>query len=79
MHFLRGQGWVLSVDFSADGKTLATGNADGTVKLWNVSTGNELMTLRGHTNQVFAVRFSPDGSTLASGQVGGTIRFWRTD
>jgi WD40 repeat protein len=76
-HRLRGQGWVLSVDFSADGKTLATGNADSSVRLWNVSSGAELMTLRGHSNQVFCVRFSPDGSTLASGQVGGTIRFWR--
>jgi WD40 repeat protein/serine/threonine protein kinase len=77
-HRLRGQGWVNSVDFAADGKTLATGHADSSVRLWNVSSGAELLTLRGHSNQVNAVRFSPDGSMLVSGQAGGTIRFWRT-
>jgi WD40 repeat protein len=66
------------VDFAADGKTLATGHADSSVRLWNVSSGAELLTLRGHSNQVNAVRFSPDGSMLVSGQAGGTIRFWRT-
>ena len=58
---------VFSVAFSPDGKTLASGSLDFTVKLWDVSTGKELRTLEGHALEVYSVAFSPNGKILASG------------
>ena len=58
---------VYSVAFSRDGKTLASGSDDNTVKLWDAATGQELRTLGGHSSFVLSVAFSPDGKTLASG------------
>jgi WD40 repeat protein len=68
--------WVLSVGFSPDGQTLASGSRDNTIKLWDVNTGKELQTLTGHSNLVLSVGFSPDGQTLASGGVDQTIKLW---
>jgi WD40 repeat protein len=58
---------VYAVAFSPDGKTLASGSWDQTIKLWEAATGKERATLKGHTDNVYAVAFSPDGKTLASG------------
>jgi hypothetical protein len=70
---LRGhKGWVYSVAFAPDGKTLASGSTDGTVKLWEVGTGRELATLTGHARVVRSVAFAPDGKTLASGSTDGS-------
>ena len=67
---------VLSVAFSPDGKTLASGSWDKTIKLWDVKTGKELATLNGHTETVMFVAFSPDGKTLASASWDKTIKLW---
>jgi WD40 repeat protein/uncharacterized caspase-like protein len=67
---------VSTVAFSPDGKTLASGSWDNTIKLWEVATGQELRTLTGHSSYVTAVAFSPDGKMLASGSWDKTIRFW---
>src|SRR5262245_5700194 len=67
---------VNSVAFSPDGKTLASGSIDETIKLWEVATGKELATLMGHTDSVLSVVFSPDGKTLASGSRDRTIKLW---
>ena len=67
---------VNSVSFSPDGKTLASGSEDKTIKLWDVQTGKEITTLQGHDYWVTSVSFSPDGKTLASGSIDGTIKLW---
>ena len=69
-------GWVLSVCFSPDGATLASGSWDGTVRLWDVTAGEHLRTLTRHTGWVSTVCFSPDGATLASGSRDGTVLLW---
>jgi WD40 repeat protein len=57
---------ITALGFSADGKTLATGGNDKTIKLWDVNTLKIKFTLFGHGDEVTAVAFSPDGGTLAS-------------
>ncbi len=58
---------VNAVAFSPDGKTVATGSWDETIRLWDVATGGEIRQLLGHLRSVHAVAFSPDGTALASG------------
>ncbi|KAF5269000.1 hypothetical protein FOXYS1_92 [Fusarium oxysporum] len=68
--------WVTSVVFSQDGKLIASGSYDHTVKIWNVATGEEEQTLEGHTNSVNSVVFSNDGKLIASGSLDTTIKIW---
>ncbi|MEH2243681.1 hypothetical protein [Nostoc sp.] len=70
---------VYSVGFSPDGKTLASGSNDKTIKLWDVSTGKAIKTLTGHSSTVLSVGFSPDGKTLASGSNDKTVILWDLD
>ena len=69
-------GGVLSVAFSPDGNTLASGSYDDIVRLWNVGTARLRNTLTGYTRGVLSVAFSPDGNTLASGSYDDIVRLW---
>ncbi|MFN8004069.1 MAG: hypothetical protein U0X75_24005 [Acidobacteriota bacterium] len=69
-------GFVYSVSYSPDGRTLASGSSDGTVKLWDVASGAEKVTLKGHAGFVLSVSYSPDGRTLASGSSDKTVKLW---
>ena len=68
--------YVNSIAFSPDGRLLASGSADNTIKLWDAASGQELKTLLGSSGRVNSIAFSPDGRTLASGAGDSLIRVW---
>ncbi|MBE9088845.1 serine/threonine protein kinase [Microcystis aeruginosa LEGE 11464] len=69
-------GTVDSLAYSPDGRYLASGSCDNTIKIWEVATGKELRTLTGHSGSVYSVVYSPDGRYLASGNDDKTIKIW---
>ena len=67
---------VTAVTFSPDGKTIATGSKDKTIKLWEATTGNEIRTLAGHSSQVNDIRFTSDGKLMLSADWDHTVKVW---
>ena len=76
---------VLALAFSPDGKTLASGytiragSRGADIRLWDVKTGAEKATLKGHHDRIETLAFSPDGKTLASGAADRTARLWSAE
>jgi len=70
------RGFVSSVAFDPEGKILASGGDDNTVKIWSLSSGENIKTLNFHERLVRSVVFHPSGKTLASGSVDGHVGLW---
>jgi WD40 repeat protein/DNA-binding SARP family transcriptional activator len=69
-------GEILSAAFSLDGARVATGSLDRRAIVWDVATGQSLLTLAGHTGAVNGTAFSPDGTRLATADADGKVRIW---
>jgi WD40 repeat protein len=69
-------GLVTSVAFTVDGKTLASGSHDHTIRLWEPGSGRLRAQLKGHADAVLSVAFTAAGRTLASGSADGTVKLW---
>ena len=55
---------------------MSSGSGDGTLRFWDVRTGDQKHAVTGHTSDVDSVTFNPDGQFVASGHEDGSIRFW---
>jgi hypothetical protein len=69
---------IRTLAWSADGRHIATGHEDGTVRIWDVDAGTALV-LHGHGRGVNSVAFSPDSSRVVSASPDHTARVWHTD
>jgi len=67
---------VTSMAFNGERTRMASALWDDTIRLWDVATVTELLTLRGHTDNILFVTFSPDGTRLASAGLDKTVRLW---
>jgi WD40 repeat protein len=67
---------VTSVAFSSDGTRVLSGSREGTLTLWNATTGQLMLTIKGHTGDVRSVAFSTDGVRVLSGGDDRTLKLW---
>jgi WD40 repeat protein len=72
-------GGVTALAFCPDGRQALSGNVDGTVRLWQVDTGQQLRSAPGHSGAVSSVIVCSDGHTILSGSRDGSVRRWDLD
>ncbi|OCL11800.1 hypothetical protein AOQ84DRAFT_373660 [Glonium stellatum] len=72
------EGEVCAISFSLDGKVVASGSWDTTVRLWDAGTGKAIASYESFEGSIRAIQFSPDGKMVASGLSNGIVRLWDT-
>lgn len=74
--FVGHEGWVFSVAYDPNGNTVLSGSLDGSVRLWDAETGQEIRRFEEHTAPVRSVTYSPDGSKALTGSEDGSLILW---
>jgi len=79
LHELEDLPWkrIKCLAYNPDGKSLVSGDWDGTIRFWDVSSGKITQRITGHVKAVHSLAFSPDGSVLASAGADNTLRQWK--
>src|SRR5437764_399414 len=70
---------IRTVAFSPDGRLIASGGADQTIRIWEAGTGRLVRTLDGHFDDVACLTFSPDGRVIASASLDKSIKLWEVE
>ncbi len=68
--------WLADVQWSPDGRWIATSSNDFAARIWDAQTGNLRFTLSGHAGTVYALDWSPDSARLVTGSADGTAKVW---
>jgi WD40 repeat protein len=68
--------FVWKLDYAPDGATLAVGQTDGIISLFDPATGRLLASSQGHAAVIFGLDFSPDGKLLATASADATVKLW---
>lgn len=69
---------VMSLAFSSNNLTIASGSGDNTIKLWNIKSNKMTRHFKGHPDEIMSLEYSPDGKILASCGDANTIKLWNT-
>ncbi|MDC1069032.1 choice-of-anchor D domain-containing protein [Candidatus Kapabacteria bacterium] len=67
---------IMSLAYSLDGSKIISGSSFLTCNIWDADSGDELVTLEGHQDDIFSVSFSPDGNNILTGSLDETARIW---
>jgi len=70
---------IWSLSWSPDGRYIASGSHDGSVRVWDVGTGNNVFTYHDYEAQIAAVAWSPDERSVASGGDATTVQVWNVN
>ena len=69
-------GQILSADFNHNGRQLVTGDASGSVVVWDAKTGRQSVSLKGHSDAINDIAYSADGKYIISGSKDASVRLW---
>ncbi|EIW77343.1 WD40 repeat-like protein, partial [Coniophora puteana RWD-64-598 SS2] len=80
--FVGHTGKITAIEYSPDGRLIATASEDATVRLWDPLTGQQFQKLdttyraEGHTGKITAIEYSPDGRLIATASEDASVRLW---